>query len=230
MAFDYKAWEQAKQYGTVPRWKYRGLDGVHETFGDALMGYGKLVDFKAREQVEELLHDFKKLEKPWRTFVRSRGLAAAQAYIAYTGDPKDRQAFELMHETEEELLNDANARAQWVVRQVNERILEIKSEIKILANIPGGEHYDMRDEFPLEGVYCKGGNYVIPISAIVGFCPRCHEPIVLDSLEEIAADEFSMKCTACIADGPVKDLESEHGWYFDCLPFTDVPVADVNAA
>jgi hypothetical protein len=230
MAFDQKAFEEAVYSRSAPLWKYRGIEGCFETFGDALASFRPFVDYVVRETVVDLLRNFPKLEQAWRTFVHRRGVDITQQYLRATGDYQDEEAWNDMHETEETLLNDHRARARWVTRQVNERLFEIRAEIKVKSNMPGGEYYDQRDTYPLEGCFSRSGKYVLPMNHIAGFCPKCIEPLQRDVLVEYAPGEFSLRCPACRIDGQLSQLEYEFGRWFGCLPFTDVPISDVVPA
>lgn len=225
MSFDVQAWQQAKRENRAPQWRFKDLDGVHHTFGDALANHAPFLDYYVRKGVEEILADFRPFEEAWRQHGFEAGQAEYRATLSY-GQVGRHEAERRAETVQREILNDVGARAAWVRARLLDRIEDLKAEIRSEAAKPD---CPWRASHPVEGVYSRGRNLVLPLVALGGFCPKCHEP--LTRAEDVkgparTGDGWAMACPACRSTGRIDDLEDRHGHRFHLLPFTDIPLRD----
>lgn len=224
MSFDVKAWTEAKRFGLAPKYLFDGIAGAHESFGDAILSHQPFLDLKVREAVVRILEHFEPFEKAWRTHVNQVVGERCEQYQKRTDDSEG--AWQQWNDASQDLLNDQAYRAEWVRQQVLVNIEHIKADVREAAKRPD---FRFRDKHPAQAVWLRARNHPLPLTDLVGFCPKCHEGLQREDIFRQQA--WQMNCPACRTRGAIDEIERRPGaWPFHVLPFTDYPLRELVKA
>lgn len=230
MAFDYEAWKRALRKGTAPRYQYKGITGAHDRFANALTSHDPFLTHFVRGVVEDLMDAFKQGDKGLREawIKHCRETAEHQAaqydernYHEMHNDGGGHHRYEMIME---EMPNDRAQLQEWLRVRVVEDVQSLKDEVERKVQENDEDARAWREWHPPEGVYSRRRDYCYPFSALVGFCPRCHEPLPQDAISQDRSrgGAWSLKCPECRLDGSIDWNVKQFGHRADVLPFTDV--------
>lgn len=234
MALDRQAWLQAVRDGTAPKYHYRGINGAYHLFANALIAHKAFMDYYIASIVDEMIdpNNFSDdLRDAWIKHVERVAEQEAITFDRRTDGEESDRASEIYEELKEQLLNNRDELVEWVRTRVVERWEALEREIrrKVEANDADAETW--RQWHPPTGIYCRGKSCVIPLDQLVGFCPKCHEPLTKGAVfPSESSGGYAMQCTSCRVSNGIDQLEDRYGHAFHLMPFTNIPLRDVIAA
>ena len=233
MAFDHEAWKKALRDGTAPKYQYKGIAGAYDMFANALIAHEPFMEHFANTVIDDLIDAFKRgdeqIREAWIKHVQSVAEQEAIRRDNRLGDRDPEGGHYLYEEIKENMTRNRHQLREWLRVRVLENYSDLQESVRTKVRENDEDAQAWRSYHPPEGVWSRRHKYCYPFSALVGFCPRCHEPLPKDSISQAVelGGAWVMQCPECRLNGSIDWNVQQFGHRADVLPFTDVTLKSV---